>query len=258
MSGTSPKVAIITGASSGIGRASSIAFSTAGWNVVLCARREELKPAAAECLTPTLIIVGDVTSEEDVKRLFEETVKSFGLDFLFNLVLGTVLCTKEAVRQYKKQSPQGARIINNGSISAHTPRPHGISYTSYKHAVTGITKSTTLDGRVFDISVTQIEIGMSMNHLALLIFTTRIIRSTLTTMAKPISVGAMQADGVVCPEAIMGVEYAVDTVIHIVGLPNTVQIVEMDIVRMASSSSIHPWYLFKMSRPTKMPFVGRG
>ncbi|KIJ32500.1 hypothetical protein M422DRAFT_35799 [Sphaerobolus stellatus SS14] len=250
MSGTSPKVAIITGASSGIGRASSIALSKAGWSVALFARREEdLKSAAAECPSPTLVIVGDVTSEGDVKRLFEETVKAFGrLDLLFNNagiavigtliedlplekyqavlnvnVVGTFLCTKEAVRQYKKQSPQGGRIINNGSISAHTPRPHSISYTSSKHAVTGITKSTALDGRAFDISVTQIDIGV-----------------TLTTMAKPILVGAMQADGVVRPEAMMDVEYAADAVVYIAGLPNTVQVLEMNIM------------------PTKMPFVGRG
>ncbi|KIJ32533.1 hypothetical protein M422DRAFT_265705 [Sphaerobolus stellatus SS14] len=250
MSGTSPKVAIITGASSGIGRASSIALSTAGWNAVLFVRREEeLKSAAAECSNPTLIIVGDMTSEEDVKLPFEETLKTFGrLDLLFNSagiavigtliedlllekyqavlnvnLIGTFLCTKEAVRQYKKQSPQGGRIINNGSISAHTPRPHSIPYTSSKHAVTGITKSTALDGRAFDISVTQIDIG-----------------STLTPMAKPISVGAMQADGVVRPEAMMDVECAADAVVHIAGLPNTVQVLEMNIM------------------PTKMPFVGRG
>ncbi|KIJ32528.1 hypothetical protein M422DRAFT_265700 [Sphaerobolus stellatus SS14] len=193
--------------------------------------------------------LGDVTSEGDVKRLLKRLSRLLDDLIFFNNagiavigtliedlplekyqvvlivnVVGTFLCTKEAVRQYKKQSPQGGRhIINNGSIAVHTPRPHSISYTSSKYAVTCITKSTALDGRVFDISATQIDIG-----------------STLTTMAKPISVGAMQADGVVRPEAIMDVEHVANAVVHIAGLPNTVQVLGMNIM------------------PIKMTFVGRG
>ncbi|KIJ32493.1 hypothetical protein M422DRAFT_35795 [Sphaerobolus stellatus SS14] len=250
MSDPSPTVAIITGASSGIGRATSITLSKVGWSVALFARREEeLRSTAKECPNPTLIIAGNVTNEADVKRLFEETVKTFGrLDLLFNNagiatsgtpiedlplekfqavlnvnVVGTFLCTKEAVRQYKKQNPQGGRIINNGSISAHTPRPNSIPYTTSKHAVTGITKSTALDGRAFDISVTQIDIG-----------------NALTKMAKPLGMGATQADGVVRPEATMDVEHVANAIVHIAGLPNSVQVLEMNIMA------------------TKMPFVGRG
>ncbi|OCH87719.1 short-chain dehydrogenase/reductase SDR [Obba rivulosa] len=246
------KVAIITGASSGIGRASAIALSKAGWSLVLFARRKEkLTETQNLCQNPNqcLIIQGDVTSEESVKGLFQQTLERYGrLDMLFNdagmnapqipiedlsldqfqqivniNLVGPFLCTREAVRMFKSQSPQGGRIINNGSISAYTPRPHSAPYTSTKHAVLGLTKSTALDGRAFNITCTEIDIG-----------------GARTDMAIGHSAGALQPDGRIISEALFEAEHVGNTIAYIADLPLDVTVLTFNIMA------------------TGMPFVGRG
>ncbi|GBE85214.1 Short chain dehydrogenase citE [Sparassis crispa] len=264
------KVAIITGASSGIGRSSAIALSKKGWTIVLFARRlDNLQETKSMCSNPSqcLTISGDVSSEEDVAILFQETVNRFGgmlslissvdafdtisdrrLDLLFNNagtnvdqipleelsfsdiqkvvnvnLIGALLCTREAIMVFKAQSPQGGRIINNGSISAYTPRPHSAPYTASKHAILGLTKSTLLDGRKFNITCTQIDVGnartdMSSDHLD----------------------GALQADGRVVPELMMNADHVGDAVAYIAELPHEVTVLTFNIMA------------------TGMPFVGRG
>ncbi|KAF8195492.1 hypothetical protein BJ912DRAFT_144051 [Pholiota molesta] len=187
------KTAVITGASSGIGRHSAIALSKAGWNLVLTARRlNELKETEALCPNETLILAGDITDEPFVKGVFETAVAHFGrLDLLFNNagisakqvpietmsletfqtvmnvnLVGSFITTREAMRIFKSQTPQGGRIINNGSLSAHVPRPHSFPYTCSKHAMTGLTKCTALDGRPFNITCTQIDIGNAHTDMA--------------------------------------------------------------------------------------------
>jgi len=246
----SQKVAIVTGASQGIGHACAIALSQAGWSVVLAARTEsKLVKTADLCPGKSLVVAGDITSEEYVKHLFAKTIEVFGrLDLLFNNagvgapqipieelplssflnvintnLVASFMCTKEAVRIFKSQSPPGGRIINNGSVSAHTPRPHTSPYTSSKHALMGLTKSTALDGRNFDITCTQIDIG-----------------NCLTEMGAPLANATLQADGTMRGEATYDVKHVADTIVHIASMPNTVA--TLQITLMAS----------------KMPFVGRG
>ncbi|KAM0746495.1 short-chain dehydrogenase/reductase SDR [Meredithblackwellia eburnea MCA 4105] len=248
MAAASPKVAIITGASSGIGRHSAIALSKAGWAVVISGRRKaELEETASACAGPAgvLAVVGDITKEEDVLSLFSEAFKKFGrIDFLFNnagmgappvgleeLELSTwlsvvnvnltavFLCTREAIRYMKKTG--GGKICNNGSISAHTPRPS--KYTSTKHAVLGLTKSTALDGRKYDISCTQIDIG-----------------NTATAMGGAMGAGTLQPNGQMLAEPTMHVDNVADAIVYIAGLPKGVNILNITIMA------------------TNMPFVGRG
>ncbi|KAK0244441.1 hypothetical protein EDD85DRAFT_925484 [Armillaria nabsnona] len=248
----STPTAIITGASSGIGRQSVIALSNAGWNVVLTARREEaLQESLKLCLHPenSLVIAGDVTNEDFIKELFAKAVERFGrLDLLFNNagtnapqvpieelsldtfqrvinvnLTGPFLCTREAFKLFKSQAPPGGRIINNGSLSAHVPRPFSFPYTASKHAITGLTKCTSLDGRPFNISCTQIDIGNAQ-----------------TDMAARLSKGALQPDGRVIPEAMIDVQHVATTIVHIASLPNDVTVLEMNIM------------------PTHAPFIGRG
>ncbi|EPT00301.1 hypothetical protein FOMPIDRAFT_1023878 [Fomitopsis schrenkii] len=249
---TDVKVAIITGASSGIGQKSAIALSKAGWSLTLFARRhEELLSTKAMCANQDQVIVvqGDVTDEHGVQRMFRKTVDHFGrLDLLFNNagvsapavpiedlslekfqqvtninLIGTFLCTREAVRIFKAQVPQGGRIINNGSISAYTPRPHSAPYTATKHAVLGMTKSTLLDGRKYNITCTQIDVG-----------------NAATDMAGGHAGGTLQANGEVAAEHMMDAEHVGDTVAYVAGLPLDVTMLTVNIMA------------------TRMPFVGRG
>ncbi|KIY71735.1 NAD(P)-binding protein [Cylindrobasidium torrendii FP15055 ss-10] len=246
------KVAIVTGASAGIGRATAIALSKAGWSILLTARNEaNLEETRQLCETPEncLPIAGDVTNEDFVKTLFERTAEHFGrLDLLFNNagvsapqvpieelsletfksvmevnVTGPFLCTREAVRVFKKQSPQGGRIINNGSISAHTPRPFSVPYTASKHAISGLTKCTSLDGRSYGIACTQIDIGNAQTALT---------RGKMDSIRQP--------DGRYIAEATFDVQHVASTIAHIASLPNDVTMLEVNIMA------------------TQAPFVGRG
>ncbi|MCC3289731.1 MULTISPECIES: SDR family oxidoreductase [unclassified Arthrobacter] len=186
-----PRTAVITGAGSGIGRATARAFLSAGFQVVLAGRREAELQETAAGFEAALVVPADITVPDDVERLFAAAVGAFGrVDVLFNNagtfgptgsidelsiedwnrtlavnVTGTMLCTAAAVRHMKAQSPQGGRIINNGSVSAHTPRPLSAAYTATKHAVTGLTKAIDLDGRPFGITCGQIDIGNAATDL---------------------------------------------------------------------------------------------
>jgi len=250
MSQSHLKVAIITGASSGIGQSTAIALSAAGWSLTIFGRRVgQLQETAQQCKGDTLAVSGDVANEDDVAKLFKGTIDKYGrLDLLFNNagtgapaipmedlplslfqkvintnLIGSFLCTREAVKIFKRQDPQGGRIINNGSMSAHTPRPHSSPYTTSKHAIVGLTKSTALDGRPFNISCTQIDIG-----------------NAHTPMAARLAVGALQPDGRTIPEATFDPQHVADAIVHIASLPNEVTVLEFNIMA------------------TGMPFVGRG
>jgi NAD(P)-dependent dehydrogenase (short-subunit alcohol dehydrogenase family) len=246
------KVALVTGAGTGIGKAAALALLKDGFAVALVGRRKEmLDKTAAESGAGerALALAADITKPEEVKRIFSETKKRWGrLDVLFNnagmgapavpmedLPLETwkavvdinlnamFYCTQEAIRIMKAQEPKGGRIINNGSISAHAPRPMSVAYTSTKHAVTGLTKCISLDGRKNDIAASQIDIGNAMTDLA-------------ARMAK----GVPQADGSVRPEPLMDVAHVGAAVLHMAKLPLDVNVQFMTIMA------------------TKMPFVGRG
>ncbi len=245
------KVAVITGAGSGIGRASAIALAGAGYAVVLTGRRAEaLEATKTKISGDALCVVADVTDPASVKGLFAKTVETFGrLDLLFNNagtgapgtvlledltfaqwtavvntnLTGPFLCTQEAFRIMKSQDPMGGRIINNGSISAHAPRPNSAPYTSTKHAITGLTKATALDGRKYNIACGQIDIG-----------------NAATDMTERMSGGVPQADGSMKPEARMDVAHVASSIVHMARLP-----LESNV-------------LFMTVMATKMPFVGRG
>ena len=245
--------AIVTGAGTGIGRSVATALLRNGWNTVFTGRRlDRLEEAVASAQAPKargLAIACDVTRPEDVDRLFERTGQEFGrIDLLFNNagmgskampideipvdvwrqvvdvnLTGAFLCARAAFKAMRSQDPKGGRIINNGSISAHAPRPGSVPYTATKHAITGLTRSLALDGRPFDIACGQIDIG-----------------NALTEMAAPMREGVPQADGTVRPEATMDVDHVADAVLHMAGLPLEANI------------------LFMTVMATKMPFVGRG
>jgi NAD(P)-dependent dehydrogenase (short-subunit alcohol dehydrogenase family) len=247
------KVALVTGAGSGIGRASALALLRAGYNVVLAGRRadalQETITQAAELGVHALDVPTDAGNPQSVKALFAATQKAYGrLDVLFNNagtgsppvpleeltyeqwkavvdvnLTGAFLCTQEAFRLMKTQSPRGGRIINNGSISAHAPRPFSAPYTATKHAITGLTKAASLDGRAYDIAVGQIDIGNAATEMT-------------TRMTK----GVPQANGETMVEARMDVTHVANAVVHMAGLPLDANI------------------LFMTVMATKMPFVGRG
>ena len=224
------KIAIVTGAGSGIGKITAIALHAAGWSVVLSGRRaQQLKETAAACGPDrTLVVPTDVNDPDSVRALFAESFKVFGrLDLLFNnagvgapskpleeLTLeewqrvintnltGAFLCTQEAFKIMKRQKPHGGRIINNGSISAHVPRPHSAPYTASKHAITGLTKSTSLDGRSFNIACGQIDIG-----------------NAASDMAKQMEEGILQPDGSIRKEPTISLDVIARTIVYMAGLP---------------------------------------
>ncbi|MEL0049025.1 MAG: SDR family oxidoreductase [Gammaproteobacteria bacterium] len=248
---TQAKVALITGASAGIGKAAGIALLNAGWHVVFAARRREvLEQVVSQCdQARTLAVVMDVGDPESVKHAFARTQETFGrLDLLFNNagrgapampfedlpyetwlevvntnLNGMFLCAQEAFRRFKDQKPQGGRIINNGSISAQTPRPMSVAYTTTKHGVTGLTKSIALDGRAYNICGCQIDIG-----------------NAATEMTQRMSSGALQPDGSTLPEARMDVSHVAQTILHIANLPLDTNMLSTTIMA------------------NEMPFVGRG
>jgi NAD(P)-dependent dehydrogenase (short-subunit alcohol dehydrogenase family) len=247
------KVAIVTGGGSGIGRSAALALQGDGWNVVISGRRkEELDKTIAMAKAgggKMLAVRADVGKQEDVKSLFAETKKTFGrLDFLFNnagfgapavpmedltlqqwqavvdtILTGSFLCTQEAIKIMKSQTPKGGRIVNNGSISAHTPRPNSVAYTATKHAITGLTKCTALDGRKNDIACGQLDIG-----------------NADTAMGGRMKAGVMQAYGEVAPEAVFDVEHCGSAIRYMASLPLDTNVLFMNI------------------KATKMPFEGRG
>jgi NAD(P)-dependent dehydrogenase (short-subunit alcohol dehydrogenase family) len=246
------RVAIITGAGRGIGKATALAFLQDGYRVALAGRdRDALERTATESGAGerALVAPADVTVPEAVDALFAAIRTSFGrLDVLFNNagigarpvpldelafdewrkvvdvnLTGTFLCTRAAMRMMKEQDPRGGRIINNGSISAHAPRPYSAPYTATKHAITGLTKSTSLDGRPYDIACGQIDIG-----------------NALTEMTARMAKGVPQADGSVRPEPAIDVAHVASAVLQMANLPLDVNVQFMTIMA------------------TKMPFVGRG
>ena len=244
------KVALVTGAGTGIGRASAIALSKDGFALVLAGRRREPLEDTAKLLAgDSLVVPTDVGNPDSVAALFAATREKFGrLDVLFNNagvgapavpieelsfeqwqsvvnanLTGVFLCTQGAIRMMKAQVPQGGRIINNGSISATAPRPNTAPYTSTKHAVTGLTKATALDGRPFDIACGQIDLG-----------------NAATDMTLKALEGLPQADGSVRPEPRMDLDEAARAVAYMASLPLSANV------------------LFMTVMATKMPFVGRG
>jgi NAD(P)-dependent dehydrogenase (short-subunit alcohol dehydrogenase family) len=240
---------LITGAGSGIGRATAVRFAKAGWDVALVGRRREALEETARIAERGHVLPGDMTKAAEVDRVFAEAVATMGrLDVLFNnagrgsrprtidetpledwqAVLeinlsGAVMCARAAFAQMRRQSPQGGRIINNGSISAHTPRPGSVPYTVTKHAITGLTKCLSLDGRPFNITCGQIDIG-----------------NALTEMAAPMTKGVPQADGRIAPEPTMDVEDVARSVLMMAELPLSANVQFMTVMA------------------TAMPFIGRG
>ena len=248
-----PKVALVTGASSGIGKTTAIALMKAGFHVVLASRRtaqlDEVAAHAATYAVKAIAVQTDVGDPASVAAVFAKTKDAFGrLDLLFNNagtaapsipledltydawkavvdtnLTGAFLCTQAAFRLMKYQSPRGGRIINNGSISAHAPRPNSAPYTATKHAMTGLTKSAALDGRKYDIACGQIDIG-----------------NADTEMAAPMRKGVPQPDGSIRVEAVMDPEQVAAAIVMMASLPLDANVLSMTIMA------------------TKMPFVGRG
>jgi NAD(P)-dependent dehydrogenase (short-subunit alcohol dehydrogenase family) len=249
------RIALITGAGSGIGKASALALAGAGWSLALAGRRmERLEPVAqaAEGLgVRAIAVAADVGDPAAVDAMFARVAAVFGrLDLLFNNagtgappvlledlpvdawrrvvdvnLTGAFLCTQGAFRLMKAQDPRGGRIINNGSISAQAPRPNSAAYTATKHGITGLTRSTSLDGRKYDIACGQIDIGNAQTDL-----------TARMTMAQ----GVQQADGRMAPEPVMDVAHVAAAVVYMAGLPLSANVQFMTVMA------------------TKMPFVGRG
>jgi len=251
--GSSTKIAIVTGAGSGIGKAVAVALAQNGYSVVLAGRRKETLEATAldvkQANSQALVIPTDVTDPAAVRDLFAKTKDAFGrLDLLFNNagtsgravpledlpyeqwksivdtnLTGAFLCTQEAFKIMKSQDPRGGRIINNGSISAHSPRPNSAPYTASKHGVTGLTKVTSLDGRKYDIACGQIDIGNAASE-----------------MTERMSRGVPQANGTVAVEPRMNLADVARAVVYMASLPLDANVQFMTVMA------------------TKMPFIGRG
>ena len=229
---TPTKVALVTGAGTGIGKHSALALMREGYAVVLAGRRKDLLEATAAegkaTGSPSLVVPTDVSDPESIRALFAKTKDTFGrLDLLFNNagigappvpmeelpfekwkavvdtnLTGSFICTQEAIKIMKSQQPRGGRIINNGSISAHAPRPYSVAYTSTKHAITGLTKSTSLDGRKYDIACGQIDVG-----------------NAATEMTERMKKGVPQANGTVEVEPTMDVQNVAKAVVYMASLP---------------------------------------
>ena len=244
------KYALVTGAGSGIGRAAALALMHAGWHVTLVGRREDaLQETATLHEGGATVLAGDITQPQTVEYIFAAQQAQHGrLDLLFNNagrgtaavpidelavddlldtiavnLTGSILCARAAFALMRRQTPQGGRIINNGSISATAPRPHSIPYTTTKHAISGLTKCLALDGRAYGIAAGQIDIGNAVTEL-----TARMVG------------GVLQADGRLAPEARMDVAHAAAAVLHMASLPPEANV------------------LFMTVMATAMPFVGRG
>ncbi len=247
------RIALVTGAGSGIGRAVALGLLQAGYVVALVGRRrealEETAALAGAAADAAMVLPGDVSRQDDVRGVFTRVREAHGrLDVLFNnagisapavpledLTLaqwqavvdvnltGVFLCTQEAVRLMKDQDPRGGRIINNGSISAHVPRPLSAPYAATKHAITGLTKATALDGRAFDIACGQIDIG-----------------NAATSMARAYAHGVLQANGTIAVEPLLDVAHVVDAVIYMAGLPLDANVPFLTVMA------------------TRMPYIGRG
>ena len=247
------KTAIVTGAGSGIGRAVALALVEAGYRVAVAGRRADALDATVRAAgsrgADLLPVVTDIADPDSVTKLFDTVAARFGrLDVLFNNagvgapavpleelplatlksvidtnLLGAFLCTQHAIRLMKAQDPRGGRIINNGSISAHAPRPNSAPYTATKHAITGLTKSTSLDGRKYDIACGQIDIG-----------------NAGTEMAARMATGVPQANGDIAVEPLMDVAHVASAVLYMADLPLSTNVQFMTVMA------------------TKMPFVGRG
>ncbi len=247
------KIALVTGAGSGIGRAVSLALQSAGYSVVLAGRRAEpLERTAASASAAggrMLPVLTDVTSPDSVRALFAKTQETFGrLDVLFNNagisapaipledllyeqwiqvlavnLTGAFLCAQEAIKLMKAQHPRGGRIINNGSLSAHAPRPHSAPYTATKHAITGLTKSLSLDGRSHNIACGQIDIG-----------------NAATEMTERMTAGVPQANGAIAVEPRIDVRHVADAVLYMANLPLEANVQFLTVMA------------------TNMPFIGRG
>ena len=247
------KVALVTGAGTGIGKHSALALMREGYAVVLAGRRKDLLEATAaegkSTGASTLVVPTDVADPESIRALFAKTKDTFGrLDLLFNNagigappvpmeelpfekwkavvdtnLTGAFICTQEAIKIMKDQKPRGGRIINNGSISAHAPRPFSVAYTSTKHAITGLTKSTSLDGRKYDIACGQIDVG-----------------NAATEMTERMKKGVPQPNGSVEVEPTMDVQNVARAVVYMASLPLDANV------------------MFLTVMATKMPFVGRG
>lgn len=251
MSGAS-KIAIVTGAGTGIGKAAALALLGDGWSVALAGRREQPLLDVAQVSgagAHAFAVPTDVADPEAVRQLFDRTVAQFGrVDLLFNNagvgapaipledltvqqwsnvvdvnLSGMFFCIQHAFRVMKTQSPRGGRIINNGSISAHTPRPNSIAYTATKHAVMGMTKAASLDGRKYDIAVGQIDVGNAQ-----------------TELAQRMTQGVMQAHGEIAAEPLMDVDIVGKSVLYMASLPLEANV------------------MFHTVMATKMPFAGRG
>jgi NAD(P)-dependent dehydrogenase (short-subunit alcohol dehydrogenase family) len=247
------KIALVTGAGTGVGKSVALALLREGYSVVLAGRRKEpldaLAAAAGEAAARTLAVPTDVGDPQSVRALFAQTKQKFGrLDLLFNNagigapaipledlsyeqwkavvdtnLTGAFLCTQEAFKIMKAQDPRGGRIINNGSISAYVPRPNSAPYTATKHAITGLTRSTSLDGRKYDIACGQIDIG-----------------NAATEMTARMKQGVQQANGTVAVEPTMDPENVARAVVYMAGLPPDANVQFMTVMA------------------TKMPFIGRG
>jgi NAD(P)-dependent dehydrogenase (short-subunit alcohol dehydrogenase family) len=246
------KVAIVTGAGSGVGEASALALLRAGYAVTLSGRRKEMLETVAKAAGPgarTLIVPTDVGDPASVRNLFAQTKETFGrLDLVFNNagigapgvpledltyeqwkavvdvnLTGSFLCAQEAIKIMKSQTPRGGRIVNNGSISAYAPRPNSVPYTATKHAVTGLTKCIALDGRKYDIACGQLDIG-----------------NADTALGGRMKAGVPQASGEIKPEPVMDVEHCGSAIRYMASLPLDANV------------------LFMNLKATKMPFEGRG